>query len=126
MKIENTNGSIPQVEDYREDVDIRRLMLRYEVASQLLNAMDEKSVTRTELARLLGTSLSNVSQILNGKRNLTLDTICDISLALNSDVRIVFEDTYEQHSCHDVVFVEAYKFEGYAEGLPCGGLWYNR
>lgn len=126
MKIQNTNGSIPQVEDYREDVDIRRLMLRYDVASQLLHVMGEKNVTRTDLARLMGTSLSNISQILNGNRNLTLDTICDISMVLKSDVRIVFEDTYEQQSCHDVVFQQAYNFEGYAEGLPCGGLWYNR
>lgn len=125
MKIKNTNGSIPQLGDYREDVDIRRLLLRYEVSAQLLQVMDEKKISRSDLARLLGTSVSNISQILNGNRNLTLDTISDISMALESDIQINFKDTYEQKSCNEIVFQEEYTSEGYAEGLPYGGLLYS-
>ena len=126
MKIENTNGSIPQLGDYREDVDIRRLLLRYQVSAQLLQVMDEKKISRSDLAKLLGTSPSNISQILNGNRNLTLDTICDISMALESDVQINFKDTYDQISCNHIVFKDEYTLEGYAEGLPFGGLSYGR
>jgi transcriptional regulator with XRE-family HTH domain len=126
MKIENTNGSIPQLGDYREDVDIRRLLLRYQVSAQLLQVMDEKKISRSDLAKLLGTSPSNISQILNGNRNLTLDTICDISMALESDVQINFKDTYEQKSYDHIVYEEEYTIEGSAEGLPYGGLSYGR
>lgn len=89
---------------------------------KLLQVMDEKKISRSDLARLLGTSVSNISQILNGNRNLTLDTISDISMALESDIQINFKDTYEQKSCNEIVFQEEYTSEGYAEGLPHGAF----
>jgi len=70
-------------QNYMENPTIRKKMWRNEVSRIILQAMEKKNVTKADLARKLGTSPSNVTQILNGHRNLTIDTICDIAMALD-------------------------------------------
>lgn len=42
---------------------------------QVLDAVEEAGLTRAEIASLLGTSRSFVSQVLNGSANMTLKTL---------------------------------------------------
>lgn len=49
-------------------------------------AMDEVNVTAAELSERLGVTRSNVSQLLSGKRNLTLRTLWKIAKALGFEV----------------------------------------
>ena len=52
--------------------------------------MAENNVSRAELARRLGTSRANITQMLNGSRNLTLRTLADMAWACEAriDVRV--------------------------------------
>ncbi len=77
---------------YMDNPDIRKEMLKNEVSKKILVAMEEKDMSEANLAKKLNTTPSDVSQILNGIRNLTIDTICEISMALGMISQISFVD----------------------------------
>ncbi|MDD3580264.1 MAG: helix-turn-helix transcriptional regulator [Desulfobacca sp.] len=74
------------LQEYMRDDQFNRLMaqedLIMEVTETLCKLMQEKGVSRTELAARLGKSKGFISQVLNGGRNLTLRTIADIAEVL--------------------------------------------
>ena len=53
-----------------------------EVTELICQLMDEQNVSRSELARCLGTTKSYVTQFLDGRRNMTIRTISDVFTAL--------------------------------------------
>lgn len=62
---------------------VRQEELILEVTERLVEALLEKGVTKTELARRLGRTPGFVSQVFGGGRNLTLRTISDVAAALS-------------------------------------------
>jgi len=56
--------------------------LVYNVAEDILIALEDLGVSKKELARRLGKSRSFVTQILSGARNMTLGSLSDICVAL--------------------------------------------
>lgn len=62
---------------------VRQEELILEVTERLVEALLEKGVTKTELARRLGRTPGFVSQVFGGGRNLTLRTISDVTAALS-------------------------------------------
>ncbi len=75
---------------YMDNSNIRKEMLKNEVTKKILDAMKARNMSEADLARELHTTPSNVSQILSGYTNLTLDTICEISMALGMMSQISF------------------------------------
>jgi len=75
---------------YSEDKDFSRAEERayareelvYNVAEDILVALEDLNVSKKELARRLGKSRSYVTQILSGARNMTLGSFSDICFAL--------------------------------------------
>ena len=61
---------------------LRQERLILEVTESLARAVKEERITRTELARRLGQTPTYVAKALDGRRNLTLRTIADITAAL--------------------------------------------
>ena len=53
---------------------------------KVMRAMDDKSVTQSELAERMGCSQQYVSNLLKGSTNMTLETISRIECALNIDI----------------------------------------
>lgn len=49
----------------------------------ICEAMEQESVTRSELARRIGKTRGYVTQLLSGKRNLTMRTYADLMHALD-------------------------------------------
>jgi transcriptional regulator with XRE-family HTH domain len=82
---------------------IRKRMFRNEVSKRIFDAMNLKGFNKADLARALETSPSNISQILNGDRNLTLDKLCEISMALDMVPSFEFKDKNEVYDCSFVV-----------------------
>ncbi|MDD2231743.1 MAG: helix-turn-helix transcriptional regulator [Sphaerochaetaceae bacterium] len=68
--------------------------LRKSVSDDINNAMYEKGVSKADLARTMGTSRSNITQILKGDRNFTIDTLCDIAHAIGMSVKISFKNEH--------------------------------
>lgn len=54
----------------------------------LCRLMEEKDVSRAELARRIGTSPAYVTKILRGNSNFTLSSMVRIAMALEAEVRI--------------------------------------
>ncbi len=84
------------VEKWMEaDGENRRLYaqetLIVDVAENLLEMMEERGVSKADLAKKLGTSKAYVTQLFRGSRNITLRTLSDIALALNLEPKIQFE-----------------------------------
>ena len=50
-----------------------------------------ENITRVDLAKSIGKSKGHISQLLNGKRNMTLRTLAEIAFALN--VRVAIDAT---------------------------------
>ncbi len=78
------------------DLAYFRQRLRNETFQTLLAKFAEKAelenFTKSDLACRLGKDRGQVTRMLAGPRNWTLDTISDLSLALDTEVEILFHD----------------------------------
>jgi len=59
---------------------------RIEFAERLFCAMKRQGINQSELARKCGANRAWINRILNGKENLTLESIAKLSLAVNFDL----------------------------------------
>jgi len=71
---------------------IEQQLLLLDAAELISRLMQEKGVTRTELARRIGRSKGFVTQVLNGRHNMTLRTLADLAWALDSRLHVVVPD----------------------------------
>jgi len=67
-----------------------RLLL--DVTEQMCKSMQEKGITRSQLAKLLGKSKRQIGEILDGERNLTLPVVADVFTALGHSLVVSTED----------------------------------
>ena len=59
-----------------------------DLTEDVTRLMDEQRVSRSALARRIGTSPAYVTQVLRGNANYTLKTMTKLGLALDSELRI--------------------------------------
>jgi transcriptional regulator with XRE-family HTH domain len=59
-----------------------RESLIIEVSEEIFAALEASNLSKAELAEILGTSKSHISQLLSGARNMTLRSLADIGFAL--------------------------------------------
>lgn len=75
-----------------EDNENQRLFaqegLILEATEAIWEALEERGWNKSQLAEALGTSKANVTQLLNGSRNMTLRTLSDIAFRLNLVARV--------------------------------------
>lgn len=57
--------------------------LLLEASEAIWAALDKLKMTKADLARALGSSKANVTQLLDGRRNMTLRTLADIAFTLD-------------------------------------------
>lgn len=81
-----------QIERFAKDPEAMRLFQQeraiLEVTERICELMEEKGVSRTELAARLGKTKGHVSQLLDGSRNLTLRTLADVFTALGESMYV--------------------------------------
>lgn len=68
-----------------------QMELSVAIANRIYDILEEKDMSQKEFARLMGKTETEVSRWLSGTHNLTLATLCKISVALNEDVIIVVD-----------------------------------
>jgi transcriptional regulator with XRE-family HTH domain len=66
---------------FRED-------LIFEVTETICRVMEEKGISRTELAEIAGVSKSNITQLLSGDQNMRLTTVADLLFALDAKLEV--------------------------------------
>jgi transcriptional regulator with XRE-family HTH domain len=59
-----------------------------EVTELVCKLINEKKITRTELARKMNVSKSQITQMLDGEANLTLRSLSDMLWALDSTLKV--------------------------------------
>ena len=59
-----------------------------DVTEEICKILSENNITRQDLATKMGKSKGLVSQLLNGSRNMTLNTLADICIALDHNPKI--------------------------------------
>ncbi|MCK9371185.1 helix-turn-helix domain-containing protein [Candidatus Dojkabacteria bacterium] len=64
--------------------------LVYNATEDLLIVLEDMDISKKELARRLGRSLSYITQILNGSRKMTLSTLSDICFEIGITPTIHF------------------------------------
>jgi len=63
--------------------------LIFNTTEDLLLAMQDANISRSELAKKLGKSKAHVCQLLDGSRNMTLKTLSDMAYALGAVAKVV-------------------------------------
>lgn len=76
-------------DNYERLLAQERLIL--DATEAIVALLEERGVTRQELAVRLGKSKGFVSQLLSGERNMTLRTLADLGYALDCDFSVVPE-----------------------------------
>lgn len=74
----------------------QRERLIYNVTEDILVLLEDKGISKTKLAKLIGTSKSNVTQLLSGDRNMTLATLSDICFALGVEPKVIIPVAYDR------------------------------
>src|SRR5215210_2821538 len=59
--------------------------------------VEERDMTRAELAERIGTSAAYVSKVLRGETNLTVKTMVSLADASEADIRISIVDRRSEH-----------------------------
>src|SRR6185437_16603174 len=81
---------------FRETPESLRLLaeerLIVAVTELICEAMDERSISRSQLAAELGIKPSEITQRLSGKRNLTLRTTAEMLHALGFELEVHLKD----------------------------------
>ena len=66
---------------FRED-------LIFEVTEAICRVMEEKGISKADLAKATGVSKSNITQLLSGDQNMRLTTVADLLFALDSRLEV--------------------------------------
>jgi len=88
--IASKNRVKDKFEEFVADDKRRRLFeresLAFDAAEMISILMEEKAVTKAELARRVGKTRADITQLLNGSRNMTIHTLADLAFALGSRI----------------------------------------
>ncbi len=87
-----------------------------DVTEEICKILSEKNITRQELADRLGKSKGFVSQILNGSRNMTLNTLADVCIALGCTPKVKISDEIQKSKDNVVYLVESFPIN---KSKPC-------
>lgn len=74
------------------DPEYQAESISIDLAIKINEKMNEKKISRAELAKKLQVSKAYISQALQGKNNMTLLTICKLGAALDLNPKVLFED----------------------------------
>jgi len=66
-----------------------------EVTELISGLMEEHGMTKAHLAKELGTSKANITQMLDGRRNMTIRTISDVLFCLGAALQVASAEIEE-------------------------------
>ena len=79
-------------QDFVSDPKHRRIYereaLAFEASELISGLMEDQKVSKTELAGLIGSSKSHITQLLSGSRNMTMHTLADLAFVLGHKIEL--------------------------------------
>lgn len=88
------NWFLENLEMVRDTFDYRLENILLDVGENIALFMEEKKLSRAQMAKRLGVSRAYVTKILNGNPNLTIKTLLKLSDVLEKDLKISFGSKY--------------------------------
>ena len=79
-------------EKRRRARDLARGSYLFRVTEDILVAMEDLGITKSELARRLGLSKPRITQLLSGSSNMTIGTLSDIAVELGLNLDKTFKE----------------------------------
>ncbi len=79
-----------KAEELKSDQKFKNQVARDTVAFLILETMEQRGISQEDLAKGLGTSKGNITQLLRGNRNFSLDLLNQIASVLNRELNISF------------------------------------
>ena len=87
-----------------------QMELSVAIANRIYKILEKKGLTQKDFAQLMGKTETEVSRWLSGTHNLTMATICKISVALGEDIVKVSDNampqTYDDHEFEPMIAAE--------------------
>lgn len=68
-----------------------QMELSVAIANRIYDILEKKGMTQKDFARLMGKTETEVSRWLSGTHNMTLATLCKISIALDENILSVVD-----------------------------------
>lgn len=84
--------------EIKDNADLFCSIRRSELAHHFKGCMVKKGLKVTDIAERLEVSAANISRMLNGKQNLTLDNIHALADALQERIVIALESSWREES----------------------------
>lgn len=72
-----------------------QMELSVAIANRIYDILEEKGMSQKEFAQLMGKTETEVSRWLSGTHNMTLATLCKISIALGENIFSVVNEHQE-------------------------------
>lgn len=72
-----------------------QMELSVAIANRIYDILEAKGMSQKDFARLMGKSETEVSRWLSGTHNMTLATLCKISIALGENIFAVVNEREE-------------------------------
>ena len=83
------------IQELMSDHEGRKLYFRedliFEVTEGICKTMEEKGISKAQLAKLLGVSKNNITQLLSGDHNMRLTSVADLLYALDAKLTVKAE-----------------------------------
>jgi len=83
------------ITDFLSSPENRRLFEQerviVDVTEMICKLMERANISRKDLAEKLGTSQANVTQMLNGARNMTLRTVSDVLFSMDCGLEVGYK-----------------------------------
>lgn len=89
----------------------RRTEKMFELASRIIDIMEETGMNRIQLAEKMGKQPSEISKILSGSHNVTLNTVFSIEEALQKEIIFFSEQKQETKRMTKYVYFHIHHFE---------------
>ncbi len=81
-----------KIDQLKGDFEFRFETIIYRLTEKIAQKMEEKKITRTELAKRMNVSSPYVTKILRGNANFTLRSMLSLADALDQELKIDFEE----------------------------------
>ncbi len=87
--------------DYANDPDFIAEGIAIAIVEDALKIMENKGLSRSDLANLMGVKKAHVSRLFNAPPNLTLRSIARLAVALGAKPQLCFDVKAQELSCNN-------------------------
>lgn len=102
--MENNTWFKDMIDESRDTLEFRLEALEIKVTERILEIMEEKNISRSDLAEKLSVSRAAITKLFRDGSNMTLKRLLGIACALDSEIDIVIEPLKKEAGSDDKTY----------------------